>query len=152
MTEVYSDPYRPDLECMVFENWGTTHELYVEAGRYVHGNGLFLQLYEKGDYDGLEPYANLTVNLMGYSCGKNCAYVDTNNFPEAITLISEYKLGKRTGNIGVSGYCNYPEYEFDMTEIKRFCLNPEELFNTGMSDKANTVLSPDKSKKEKGAR
>ena len=46
-----------------------------------------------------------------------------------MSLISEYKLGKLTGNIGASGYCNYPEYEFNLAEIEKHCLNPEELFD-----------------------
>ena len=122
-------PFRPDLEYMQFEAWGDVHELCIEAGRYSHGNGLFLQLYEKCGDGELEPYATLTVNLQDHACGKNRAYVDTNNFPAAMSLISEYKLGKLTGNIGASGYCNYPEYEFNLAEIEKHCLNPEELFD-----------------------
>ena len=122
-------PFRPDLEYMQFEAWGDVHELCIEAGHYSHGNGLFLQLYEKCGDGELEPYATLTVNLPDHACGKNRAYVDTNNFPAAMSLISEYKLGKLTGNIGASGYCNYPEYEFNLAEIEKHCLNPEELFD-----------------------
>ena len=122
-------PYRPDLEYMQFEAWGDVHELCIEAGHYSRGNGLFLQLYEKCGDGELEPYATLTVNLPDHSCGKNRAYVDTNNFPAAMSLISEYRLGRLTGNIEASGYCNYPEYEFNLAEIEKHCLNPEELFD-----------------------
>lgn len=122
-------PFRPDLEYMQFEAWGAVHELCIEAGHYSRGNGLFLQLYERYGNGELEPYATLTVNLPDYRCGKNRAYVDTNNFPDAMSLISEYKLGKLTGNIGASGYCSYPEYEFDLAEIEKHCLNPEELYD-----------------------
>ena len=75
----------------------------------------------------LEPYATLTVNLPEQGGGKNFAFVDTNNFPEAPKLISENKLGKPTGNFGYSGYCTYPEYEFDPSALEKFCLNPEDL-------------------------
>ncbi len=122
-------PFRPDFEYMQFEAWGDVHELCIEAGHYSRGNGLFLQLYEKCGDGELEPYATLTVNLPDHSCGKNRAYVDTNNFPAAMSLISEYRLGKLTGNIGASGYCDYPEYEFNLAEIEKHCLNPEELFD-----------------------
>lgn len=74
-------------------------------------------------------FSTLTVNLPDHSCGKNRAYVDTNNFPAAMSLISEYRLGRLTGNIGASGYCNYPEYEFNLAEIEKHCMNPEELFD-----------------------
>ena len=36
-----------------------------------------------------------------------------------------YKLGDPTGRIGHGGYCSYPEYEFDMREVNRYCVNPE---------------------------
>lgn len=119
-------PYRPDLEYMSFEAWGSTHETCIEVGQYSYGGGLAMELYERYDGD-LEPYANVTVNLPDYGCRKNCAFVDTNNFPNAEKLIADYKLGNPTGNIGFSGYCSYPEYEFDMAEISKHCLNPEFL-------------------------
>ena len=51
--------------------------------------------------------------------GKNCY--------DAARLISENKLGKPTGDFRYSGYCVYPEYEFDPATLEKFCLNPEEL-------------------------
>ena len=120
-------PYRPDLQYMQLEAWGGLHELCIEAGKYSMGGGLALQLYERTDYADIEPYTTMTVNLPEYGCGKNCAFVDTNNFPVAPKLISDYKLGKPTGKFGHSGYCAYPEYEFDPAALEKFCLNPEDL-------------------------
>lgn len=120
-------PYRPDLQYMQLEAWGGLHELCIEVGKYSIGGGLALQLYERTDYTDIEPYTTMTVNLPEYGCGKNCAFVDINNFPVAPKLISEYKLGKPTGRFGHSGYCTYPEYQFDPKVLEKYCLNPEDL-------------------------
>lgn len=120
-------PFRTDLEYMQFEAWGSGRSACIEVGNYTYGGGIALELYEKCSDGELEPYSNITVNLPDYGSRKNCAFVDTNNFPKALALISEYKLGKPTGNIGFSGYCAYPEYEFDMTEIGKYCINLEML-------------------------
>ena len=119
--------FRPDLQYMQLEAWGSVHTTCVEVGQYSYGGGIALELYEKCDDGELEPYAGITVNLPGYSGSRNCAFVDTNNFPAAVALIKEYKLGKPTGNIGFSGYCTYPEYEFDMSEVGKYCINLEKL-------------------------
>jgi len=120
-------PYRPDLQYMQLEAWGEPHEVCIEAGQYSMGGGLALQLYERTGYAKIEPYATMTVNLPEYGSRKNCAFVDANNFPDAPKLISEYKLGKPTGDFGYSGYCVYPEYEFDPAALEKYCLNPEDL-------------------------
>ena len=46
------------------------------------------------------------------------AYVDTNNLPEALKLISAYNLGEVVGS-GVSGFCTYPLVKFNMNELKK---------------------------------
>ena len=114
-------------EFMQLEDWGSVHNICIEIGRYSYGNGLFIGLYEFTENDGIEPYADLTVNLPGFGCGKNCAFVDSNNLPEAERLISDYGLGKRTGQVGRSGFCLYSEYEFDLAALEKYCLNPETL-------------------------
>ena len=115
------------LEYMRHEVWGCDHDLCIEAGTYAFGGGLFLQIYEVHEFGEIEPYSNLTVNLPGLGESGPYAYVDTNNFPEAETLISKYKLGRPTGKVGHSGYCTYPEYFFNLGEIKKYCINPGEL-------------------------
>lgn len=121
------EPFRPGLQFIQLEAWGKNRELCIEAGRYSMGGGLALQLYEKSGYVELEPYVTLTVNLPEQGGEKNRAFVDTNNFPAAPKLIFENKLGRPTGNFGYSGYCAYPEYEFDPAALEKFCLNPEDL-------------------------
>mgnify|MGYP000915918619 CR=1 FL=1 len=128
------DLYRPDLEYMQFEAWGSNHMACIHLSNYTYGGGIALDLYEKCGDGEFEPYSNITINLPDYRLHKNCAFVDTNNFPEAINLIHKYKLGKPTGNIGYSGYCTYPEYEFDMAEIGKYSIDLEML--QGINEKS----------------
>jgi hypothetical protein len=49
--------------------------------------------------------------------------VDTNDNPWAEAFIAEHHLGKPTGRTRRSGFCVYPEYEFDMKRIEKFQYN-----------------------------
>lgn len=111
------------MEYMKLTTWGDTYDLCAQIGQYVHGNGLAIQLHFKNG-DALEPYATMTVNLKNCPTGENRAFVDTNGFPEVVKLIDEYKLGKPTGRRGLSGYCIYPEYEFDRKELEKYAIKP----------------------------
>ena len=85
-----------------------------------------MELYDICEGD-LEPFSNFTVNLPEYKSDSNCAFVDINNFGEAENLIRAYKLGEPTGRYGRSGYCTYPEYRFDLDEIRKYCINPDDI-------------------------
>lgn len=68
-----------------------------------------------------EPFAPLTVNIPDEAVsGANCNFVDTNNLPYICTFIEENNLGKSTGRFASSGYCTYPEYQFNIDEIKKY--------------------------------
>lgn len=84
---------------------------------------MVILLYMKTE-EGFEPFGDLTVNLEHYRTKPNCAFVDVNDFHEATDLIKKYNLGKPTGRIGTSGYCSYPEYEFDIKELNKYATNP----------------------------
>lgn len=118
--------FRKDLQFMQHHAWGNTYDLCVEVSSYMYGSGLAIELYDRTDGD-LEPYSNLTVNIDARLSGPDCAFVDTNNFGTAEELIRNNKLGKPTGRIGYSGYCSYPEYRFDMKEIYKYCINPDDI-------------------------
>lgn len=118
--------YRKDMKFMQLEAWNTMYDTCIEVGSYLFGEGLYLELHDIAE--GMpEPYADITVNLEGYPTKGSCAFVDTNNFANAEQLIKQYKLGTPTGRLGRSGYCTYPEYKFDLNEIRKYCINPEEI-------------------------
>ena len=118
--------HRPDLRFMQYSAWGTTYDTCIEVGSYLCGGGLYLSLQDRCE-DGLEPFADMTVNLPEYRPAADCAFVDTNNLGQAEQLIAEYRLGKPTGRFARSGYCTYPEYRFDMEKIKEYCINPQDI-------------------------
>lgn len=108
---------------MRVNSWGTMYEVAVGITKYVCGDGLAIQLFCVENGNVTEPFATLTVNLSDYPTIKSFAYVDTNNFPEAMDLISRYHLGTPTGEFGISGFCMYPEVCFDLNELKKYSID-----------------------------
>ena len=97
-------------------SFGKEYDVTVNVNKYVDGGLALTMDYMDEDYHCMMPFATLTVNL-GEKLAKNQAYVDTNNCPWAEGFIEKYGLGKETGRIGMSGFCFYPLYEFDMEAI-----------------------------------
>lgn len=93
-----------------------TAEVNIEVTTYANNKTLAIQLWCE---DG--PFATLTVNINDLHRA-GCQYVDTNNCPWAEQFIAEYNLGAKTGNYGMSGFCLYPEYRFDIEELKKYAL------------------------------
>ena len=92
-------------------------EVNIEVTTYANNKTLAIQLWCE---DG--PFATLTVNLPDSQHNAECQYVDTNNCPWAEQFIEEYNLGAFTGYYGFSGFCMYPEYRFNIEELKKYAL------------------------------
>lgn len=106
---IYTSPYR---------EYEITN---IDILRYRDNNKLALELvYYDEEYEQEEPFAMLTVNLVGYDLLEdNMAFVDTNNLPNAESFIAKYGFGEFTGVYGESGFVsNYPLYKFDLEKIK----------------------------------
>lgn len=63
---------------------------------------------------------DLTVNLVDYPTNKDCAFIDTNNVKWAEKFLQENKIAQPTGRYGMSGFCTYPEYRFDLSKLKDY--------------------------------
>ena len=88
----------------------------MSTNRYENNNHLAIQLWCE---DG--PFATMTVNLRGTrQYPENFAFVDVNNCPWAPALIKKLGIGKPTNKYGISGFCSYPLYEFDMRKIAEY--------------------------------
>lgn len=86
----------------------------VKYSRYMNNNRLALALFDEEQ----SPYATLTVNVPEEELSnEHCAFIDTNNLPEAPEFLDKYELGKFTGRWACSGFCMYPEYEFHKEDI-----------------------------------
>ena len=90
--------------------------LKIEIGRYQVNDNLALSLVTD---DGM-PFSRLSVNIDSLPDG--WCTIDTNNFPDGIKLIEKYKLGERIGEI-TSGFCTYPIYEMNMSEVNKYARN-----------------------------
>lgn len=101
--------------------YGETNEISFRLGNYVVDKSLYVGLlYDEGGY--LAPWSNLTVNL-GIKCADNCAFIDTNNNGnDIIAWLEDNGLGKQTGRTGESGWCLYPEFEFNMDQLMEHVL------------------------------
>ena len=106
--------------------WNLAYDmLMIERATYEKGDGLALGFWVVTEY-GFEPFADpFTVNLPAYPTTGNRAFVDVNNCEWVLDLIRLYNLGKPTGRLGYSGYVTYPEYEFDLDEVAKYCCRAE---------------------------
>lgn len=91
-------------------------EYKVEAFKtsYVENDNMAV-IIENEDFEEV-----LTVNLKDIPTSKNCAFIDTNNVKWAEKFLQENKIAKPTGRYGFSGFCSYPEYQFDMSKLKEY--------------------------------
>ena len=109
----------PLKEYLLEDFYGDDYYLAPIINRYANNNSLAVFLTGEDD----EPFCDLIVNLPGNqlsdSSKDNLAFVDTNNNPWAPKFIEKHSLGRPTGHYGFSGYCVYPEYEFDLTKLNR---------------------------------
>lgn len=98
--------------------YGSNHPITFKLSQYAENGNLYVGLIttEEGY---AEPWSGLTVNLST-PCKKNCAFIDTNNNGnEIIDWLISNNLGKLTGRTQLSGWCIYPEFEFNMEELEK---------------------------------
>lgn len=110
-----------DNKTMIYTNCINEEiEVNLIVDRYINSNALYLGLVDKNG----ELYTDLTVNLPFYSrdfVRNNESYLDTNNSKYVEDFINKYKLGEFTGIYSSSGFCEYPLYEFNIEQIKKYC-------------------------------
>lgn len=102
---------------LTLKNWGVEHKVTLAKMQYPNGR-LAVQMWAWDD-GFAEPYMTVTTNLPDEAItNERCAYIDTNNNGSGIVgWLLENGLGDCTGAVGRSGYCCYPEFEFDMDAL-----------------------------------
>lgn len=106
-------------EKLILERYGVNRPMTFRLASYCENDNLYVGLitHEEG-YP--ERWSDLTVNLS-VRCNENTAYIDTNNNGEEILCwLMENKLGRLTGKERQSGWCLYPEFEFDIEELLKY--------------------------------
>lgn len=110
------------------KKYGKSHPMTFQLANYADNGSLYVGLItnEEG-YP--EPWSNLTVNLAESSrCKPNCAYIDTNNNGDSIILwLEDNGFGEQTGRLAFSGFCIYPEFEFNMEEILKHLASDDRI-------------------------
>lgn len=90
---------------------GDGTELWFSKRYYLHDCSLAVVC--NSNYG---PYGRVTVNLNyddDLRLAKNCAFVDSNNFPqEIIEMLVADKMMRPLGIFKKSGFCEYELYEF----------------------------------------
>lgn len=98
-----------------------TYEAMIYADHYTENGRLYFGLFTSEDVDSFwEPFCDITVNLFAPITNGKCGYLDTNNAPFIVKFLLDNNLGKLTGRTAQSGFCEYPEFEFDMLEMQRY--------------------------------
>lgn len=102
-------------------SWGKEHDITLEISHYQINDNLAIQMWCWDESEVFpEPWSMLTVNLTK-KCKSNCAFIDINNNGSNIMeWLEKNNLGRPTGNYEVSGYCIYPEFEFNMEEVNKY--------------------------------
>lgn len=68
-----------------------------------------------------EIYTVLTVNIDEDIQNEYCSYIDVNNNGDyALEWLERNNFGKWTGRFGFSGFCTYPEFEFNKDIVETY--------------------------------
>lgn len=110
------------------KKYGKNHPMTFRLANYADNGSLYVGLIANEE-GWPEPWSNLTVNLpLSSRCKPNCAYIDTNNNgEEIIDWLEENGLGKTTERIAASGWCIYPEFEFDMEALMKHVVSDDRI-------------------------
>lgn len=90
----------------------------IEESKYANNGRFYLGLWCKEE-EYYEPWTDITVNLFGPITDENCAFVDVNNCPDITAFLEENGLAVPTGKSRQSGWVSYPEYRFNMEEVRK---------------------------------
>ena len=107
------------MKTLTLYKYGKAHPMSFEIHHYYNNGNLYVGLitHENG-YP--EPWQNLTVNI-DVKCNPNCEFIDTNNNgSEIVEWLFSNGFGHFTGNMELSGFCVYPEFEFNMDMLKKY--------------------------------
>lgn len=106
---------------------GKIHQGFFKFGRYEEGKRIAIQIFAKekeNPQDFFQPFCFVTVNLPNHEITNKdfFGYIDVNNAPWLEGFLSENGFGLPTQRFATSGFCNYPEYFFDIKKMKYYRL------------------------------
>jgi hypothetical protein len=108
------------------KKYGKNHPMTFQLANYAENGNLYVGMItnEEG-YP--EPWSDLTVNLS-IPCQPNRAYIDTNNNGnDILDWLETNGFGQQTGRMRASGWCFYPEFEFNMEALMEHVVRDERF-------------------------
>lgn len=91
----------------------------LHLGMYANNERLYIGMTTHNN-DGAEPFADMTVNLPGYSLEPGEAFISGDISKDLLQFIKENKLGKVLPYQVKSGYGKYSVVAFDLEKLKAF--------------------------------
>ena len=103
------------MKTFSLDAWGKTHTILLDVEKYTNDR-LAIEMLEKVEGDFIESWSMLTVNVPTEELSdENCAFINTNNNGNDIVFwLMENGLGSPTARWAHSGFCDYPEFRFNM--------------------------------------
>ena len=101
----------------------------LQLGMYANNQRLYIGMITHTE-DGAEPFADMTVNLPGYSLDPGEAFISGDISKDLLRFIKENKLGKVLPYQVQSGYGKYSAVAFDLEKLKAF---DPKLFDDGVN-------------------
>ena len=92
----------------------------LQLGMYANNQRLYIGMITHKQEDGAEPFADMTVNLPGYSLDPGEAFISGDISKDLLRFIKENKLGKVLPYQVQSGYGKYSAVAFDLEKLKAF--------------------------------
>ena len=99
--------------------YATYKDCFFLVSRYIFDESLAISIWNKED----GPIVNLTRYLG--DAGEDEAYLDVNNAPWSIGLVTELGIAKPLEKVTRSGFVIYPLYKFDLEKLDEYTLKEE---------------------------
>lgn len=107
------------MKTLILNKYGKERPMTFDLDNYLSNGNLYVGIItHEEEYP--RPWSELTVDL-NRKCKENCAFIDTNNNGNAIVdWLIDNNLGHLTGKTAQSGFCTYPEFEFNMETLMQY--------------------------------
>lgn len=99
--------------------YATYKDCFFLVNRYMLDESLAISIWNKED----GPIADLT-RCLG-DAGDNTSYLDVNNAPWSIGLVTELGIAKPLKRVTRSGFVIYPLYKFDLEKLDEYTSKEE---------------------------
>lgn len=116
------------MKTLTYTFFDTDYAICLEKTAYTQNQNPAIRMWMVEDGQITEPFGSLSVNLgpipEGYQeAGKIAVFLDTNHLPELPAFLEAKGLGKATGYVRQSGFCQYPLYLLDEAALSLYLID-----------------------------